>query len=198
MTEEDPKHVMDSDDENFEAPASKTIDDMLKADENDPSLMKMKQELLGDAAAGSGKVIVDESDTRQVIVKKLSLVVEGRDDVSMDLTEDLDKIKTKKFVLKEGIKFRIRIEFIVQREIVTGLKYIQKTQKGPLTVDKMKHMVGSFPPKMEPFTTLTETIDAPSGMLMRGVYTVVSLFTDDDKNEHLKWEWAIEIKKDWD
>ena len=62
----------------------------------------------------------------------------------------------------------------------------------------MKHMVGSFPPKMEPFTTLTETIDAPSGMLMRGVYTVVSLFTDDDKNEHLKWEWAIEIKKDWD
>ena len=43
---------------------------------------------------------MDESDTRQVIVKKLSLVVEGREDVSMDLTEDLDKIKAKKFVLK--------------------------------------------------------------------------------------------------
>ena len=47
MSEEDPKHVMDSDDENFAPPATKTIDDMLKADENDPSLMKMKQELLG-------------------------------------------------------------------------------------------------------------------------------------------------------
>jgi hypothetical protein len=24
-----------------------------------------------------------------------------------------------------------------------------------------------------------------------------SLFTDDDKTEHLKWEWALEIRKDW-
>ena len=31
--------------------------------------------------------------------------------------------------MKEGIKLRIRIEFIVQREIVTGLKYIQKTKR---------------------------------------------------------------------
>lgn len=34
-------------------------------------------------------------------------------------------------------------------------------------------------------------------MLARGSYSVTSLFTDDDKNEHLKWEWAFEIKKDW-
>ena len=46
-----------------------------------------------------------------------------------------------KFVIKEGIKFRIRIDFVVQREIVTGLKYIQKTSRMGVTVDKMKHMV---------------------------------------------------------
>ncbi len=67
-----------------------------------------------------------------------------------------------------------------------------------VTVDKLKHMVGSYAPKKEPYTTLTETMDAPSGMLMRGEYKVSSMFTDDDKHEHLKWEWAIEIKKDWD
>ena len=32
-----------------------------------------------------------------------------------------------KFVLKEGCKFKIRIEFYVQRDIITGLKYVQKT-----------------------------------------------------------------------
>jgi Rho GDP-dissociation inhibitor len=34
-------------------------------------------------------------------------------------------------------------------------------------------------------------------MLARGEYTVGSLFTDDDKSEHLKWEWTIKVEKDW-
>lgn len=34
-------------------------------------------------------------------------------------------------------------------------------------------------------------------MITRGSYSVTSLFTDDDKNEHLKWDWTFEIKKDW-
>ena len=83
----------------------------------------------GSAAAGSGAVVVDESDPRKVIVKALALVVEGREDVTMDLTQPINVIKTKKFVLKEGIKFRIRIDFQVQREIVHGLKYVQKTYR---------------------------------------------------------------------
>ncbi len=39
----------------------------------------------------------------------------------------------KTFVIKEGIQFRIRIDFIVQREIVSGLKYVQKTSRMALT-----------------------------------------------------------------
>ena len=64
-------------------------------------------------------------------------------------------------------------------------------------VDKMTHMVGSYAPKLEAHSYQTPLEDAPSGMLKRGTYTVSSLFTDDDKHEHLKWEWAIDIKKDW-
>lgn len=33
------------------------------------------------------------------------------------------------FVIKEGVSYRIRIDFIVQREIVHGLKYVQKTYR---------------------------------------------------------------------
>ena len=64
-------------------------------------------------------------------------------------------------------------------------------------VDKMSHMVGSYPPKIELQSYVTPAEDAPSGMMSRGSYTVHSLFTDDDKHEHLKWEWSFEIKKDW-
>ena len=64
-----------------------------------------------------------------MIVKSLSLVVEERDDVVIDLTEDLATIKTKSFTIKEGVKFRIKINFVVQREIVHGLKYVQKTYR---------------------------------------------------------------------
>lgn len=190
---------LDQDDEpNYQAPAVKTIDDMLEADKEDASLQQYKATLLGSATAGSGAVVVDDSDPRKVIVKSLVLIVEGREDVNMDLTEDLSVVKTKKFVIKEGIKFRIRIDFQVQREIVHGLKYIQKTYRAGIPVDKMTHMVGSYAPNTELYSTLTPVEDAPSGMMKRGTYSVNSLFTDDDKSEHLKWDWSIDIKKDWD
>jgi len=56
-------------------------------------------------------------------------------------------------------------------------------------------MVGSFGPKKELQSFTAKAEQAPSGMLARGTYTIKSLFTDDDKNEHLKWEWKLEIKK---
>ena len=46
------------------------------------------------------------------VLKKLAFEVEGRDDLEIDLTGDLS---TKpKFDIKEGIKFKIRIDFMVQ------------------------------------------------------------------------------------
>lgn len=66
-----------------------------------------------------------------------------------------------------------------------------------ISVDNQKVMVGSYPPKKELQSFLCPMEDAPSGMLARGTYNVKSLFTDDDKREYLKWEWVIEIKKDW-
>jgi len=193
-----PVDVDQEDEPYYKAPPEKTIDAILETDKDDQSLQQYKATLLGSAAAGSGAVIVDELDLRKVIVKSLTLVVEGRDDVTMDLTENLKDVKRKSFVLKEGVKFRIRINFNVQREIVHGLKYVQKTYRANIPVDKMTHMVGSYAPNAEIYSTLTPMEDAPSGLVKRGTYSVSSLFTDDDKTEHLKWDWTIEIKKDWE
>ncbi|XP_031355524.1 rho GDP-dissociation inhibitor 1 isoform X1 [Photinus pyralis] len=192
--QEDFDHETDS---TYKPPPEKTIEEILATDQEDESLRKYKQALLGQAE--SGTVIVEPDDPRKVIVKKLVLVVADRPEVSLDLTGDISKLKKETFAIKEGISYRIRIEFIVQREIVHGLKYVQKTYKLglPEPVDKMTHMVGSYAPKSEMQSYTTPPEDAPSGMMTRGNYTVHSLFTDDDKHEHLKWEWSFDIKKDW-
>jgi len=50
----------------------------------------------------------------------------------------------------------------------------------------MTHMVGSYAPKATIYSYTTPVEDAPSGFTGRGKYHVSSLFTDDDKHEHLK------------
>ncbi|KAL0840907.1 hypothetical protein ABMA28_014706 [Loxostege sticticalis] len=179
----------------YKPPPEKTIEEILAADQEDESLRKYKEALLGQAQ--SGTVVVDVNDPRKVIVKKLALCVVDRDDLELDLSGDLTDLKKQVFVIKEGVQYRIRIDFIVQREIVHGLKYVQKTYRMGVPVDKMTHMVGSYPPKTEIQSYTTPPEDAPSGLMARGSYTVNSLFTDDDKNVHLQWEWSFEIKKDW-
>ncbi|XP_051171067.1 rho GDP-dissociation inhibitor 2 [Leptopilina boulardi] len=180
---------------NYKPPPEKTIEQILEADKEDESLRKYKEALLGDAK--SGNVIVEPDDPRKVIVKKLILRVVDGPQMELDLTGDLSKLKKQTFVIKEGVSYKIQIDFIVQREIVHGLKYVQKTYRLGVPVDKMTHMVGSYPPKMEIQSYVTPSEDAPAGVVARGSYTVQSLFTDDDENEHLKWEWSFDIKKDW-
>lgn len=179
----------------YKPPPEKTIDEILATDQEDESLRKYKEALLGQAQTGT--VIVEPDDLRKVLVKKLVLVVVDRPEISLDLTGDISKLKKETFTIKEGVSYKIRIEFFVQREIVHGLKYIQKTFRMGVPVDKMTHMVGSYAPKTEIQSYTTPSEDAPSGLMARGSYTVQSLFTDDDKHEHLKWEWTFEIKKDW-
>lgn len=217
-------HEEEEHDENYKAPAQKTIEEILALDNEDESLRKYKEALLGSQA---DKIIVDSNNPKNVIVKKLALIVQGRDDLELDLSGDLTQLKKKSFTIKEGIQYKIKIEFFVQREIVHGLKYVQKTYRLGVPVDKMTHMVigfihsnifityhlfirlliqknfmnylkvGSYPPKMEIQSYVTNFEEAPSGLLSRGEYIVSSLFTDDDKSEHLKWEWSLKVEKDW-
>lgn len=66
-----------------------------------------------------------------------------------------------------------------------------------LPVDKSDYMVGSYGPRDTEYEFLTPVEEAPKGMLARGTYNIKSKFTDDDKHDHLSWEWNLNIKKDW-
>jgi Rho GDP-dissociation inhibitor len=176
----------------YQAPAKKSLDEILKTDAEDESLALYKKALLGTVGA------VFPSDPRHVIVQKLALIVQGRPDIELDLTNLDDPKKKTTLVLKEGCTYKVKIYFYVQREIVQGLKYVQQSYRAGIRVDKSTLMVGSYAPKTELQFCTTKEEEAPTGMMARGTYNIKSLFTDDDKNEHLKWEWKLEIKKDWD
>ncbi|KAK2167586.1 hypothetical protein LSH36_26g09051 [Paralvinella palmiformis] len=192
-------HEHDQEDETtpgYKPPAEKPLDQILQLDQDDESLKKYKEQLLGGTNVAGLEVFPE--DPRHVIVIKCALLVDGRPDIEMDLApESVKELKKKTFLLKEGCSYRMCVYFYVQRDIVTGLRFTQKSFRKGIQVDKMNHMVGSYGPKKELQSYTTPPEEVPSGMLARGHYTNKSLFTDDDKNEHLKWEWNLEIKKDW-
>ncbi|XP_054160268.1 rho GDP-dissociation inhibitor 2-like [Oppia nitens] len=200
MSETGGDHKVDTHEEeedlSYKPPPEKTLNEIINADKEDESLQKYKQTLLG--AATQDLVIIEADNPNRVIVKQLALLVEGRPDMVLDLsTGNLEAIKKQIFTIKEGIQYRIRIDFIVQREIVTGLKYQQKIHRHGIQVEKMNQMVGSYAPKVDLQSYTSPVEEMPSGLLSRGTYNVKSLFTDDDNHQWLKWEWNFELKKDW-
>jgi len=176
----------------YKAPEQKSVSEIQQLDADDESLVRYKQTLLGELPPEAAP----KDDPRKVIVEKMIILVEGRDDTVFDLT-DLAKVKEGKHVIKEGIAYKLKIVFKVHHEIVAGLKFHNVISKKGINVDKQTHMVGSFPPKGEAHEFTIKEADMPKGMLARGNYKVKSKFLDDDKNVHLAWEWQFELKKDW-
>lgn len=179
--------------ENYQAPAKKSLDEIIQQDDADESLRKYKEALLGKATKAAP--IPFPNDARRVIVQKMSLLANDKE-IELDLGGDLSKLKKQPFTIKEGSEYRIRVYFYVQREIVSGLKYLQVISRGPLK-DKQEYMVGSYGPADQAYSYTTQPEEAPKGMLARGDYTVKSRFTDDDGHDHLTWEWTIHIGKEW-
>uniref|UniRef100_A0ABI7ZWG3 Rho GDP dissociation inhibitor beta n=1 Tax=Felis catus TaxID=9685 RepID=A0ABI7ZWG3_FELCA len=218
MTEKDPEaHLEEDVDEldsklNYKPPPQKSLKELQEMDKDDESLIKYKKTLLGD-----GPVVADPT-APNVKVTRLSLVCDSAPGpITMDLTGDLEALKKETFVLKEGVEYRVKINFKeygpwkitgnynyscgaskqVNRDIVSGLKYVQHTYRTGVKVDKATFMVGSYGPRPEEYEFLTPIEEAPKGMLARGTYHNKSFFTDDDKHDHLTWEWNLSIKKEW-
>ena len=67
-----------------------------------------------------------------------------------------------KELFKEGAEYTIGIEFKVNNEIVSGLRYNQVVTRKGIKVDKMNLMVGSYAPRADDYTFTTELDEAPS------------------------------------
>lgn len=88
---------------------------------------------------------MDPADTRRCIILSLALEVEGRPDITIDLSADgaLESLKTKPFTIKEGAHFRMKATFKVQHDVLSGLKYLQVVKRKGLRVGKDEEMIVS-------------------------------------------------------
>ncbi|CAJ1076446.1 rho GDP-dissociation inhibitor 3 [Xyrichtys novacula] len=178
---------------NYNPPAQKSLQEIRELDKDDQSLVKYKQTLLGTLP------ITTDLSMPNVQVTRLTLLSESAPEpITMDLTGDLKALKEKTFILKEGVTYRLKIDFKVNREIISGLKYHHVTSRKGIVVEKVSHMVGSYGPKVEEHEFVSTPDEAPLGIMSRGHYQVKSCFIDDDKIVYLAWDWNLDIKKDWD
>ncbi|XP_023646442.1 rho GDP-dissociation inhibitor 1 [Paramormyrops kingsleyae] len=182
----------DTESVNYRAPAQKSLQEIQELDKDDESLRKYKEALLGSAPKAADPSVPNVQVTRLTLVCDASPAP-----LTLDLQGELDALKKQSFVLKEGVEYKIKINFKVNKEIVSGLKYVQQTFRKGVKIDKSDYMVGSYGPRDTEYEFLTPMEEAPKGMLTRGTYNIKSKFTDDDKHDHLSWEWNLNIKKDW-
>jgi len=190
------------DDYKINKEAIKKVDDLMKKDQDDESLKKWKESLLGNAL---NQDVSPKDDPRRVVIQSLTIIAEGRPDgdivYKFDGTkEQLEKLKDQPFILKEGCSYKTRIAFKVQHELVTGLKYVNTVYRKGIRVDKEETMIGSYGPQKEPHTVDIPRKgfeEAPKGMMYRGTYKANVKFIDDDGQCHLQYDYAFAIKKDW-
>jgi len=76
----------------------------------------------------------------------LALEVEGRPDITIDLTAagSVEALKTKPFTIKEGAQFRMKATFRVQHDVLSGLKYLQVVKRKGIRVGKDEEMIVSL------------------------------------------------------
>ncbi|XP_060027738.1 rho GDP-dissociation inhibitor 1 isoform X1 [Erinaceus europaeus] len=125
---------------NYKPPAQKSIQEIQELDKDDESLRKYKEALLGRVAVSA------DPNVANVIVTRLTLVCStAPGPLELDLTGDLESFKKQSFVLKEGVEYRIKISFRVNREIVSGMKYIQHTYRKGVKSSVPLHRAGPSP-----------------------------------------------------
>jgi hypothetical protein len=151
------KHHQDheSDDENntehgYKAPQKMDIGSIVAKDESDESLTRYKKLLLGNVSDGKQvqNQLIDPNDPRIVIPIRITLLFDNhKPDVTFELKGSLEQLRDlhskRTITIKEGEHYRTQLEYYVQRDIVTGLKLVNKVLKArTITVDKSKYMIG--------------------------------------------------------
>ncbi|KAK4688816.1 Rho GDP-dissociation inhibitor, partial [Tremellales sp. Uapishka_1] len=160
----------------------------------DESLQRWKMSLgLGPTAGGGSK---------KVVLKTLFLSSPTLDNpISVDLTQspaELARLKKEMIIIKEGVEYSVGITFVVENEIVSGLKYLQVVKRSGLKVDKTEAMLGSYGPQDAVYTKVFASEESPSGLLARsGSYVVRSRVVDDDNHVWLDFEWGFKLAKEW-
>jgi len=177
-----------------------SVNEILNMDKNDDSLQKYKQSL-----GISQDVFAPKDDPRRVVIEEMKVSCENRPagDIvyKLETPEAIAKLTNSPFVLKEGSNYRFQLVFRVQHELCLGLKYVNTVTRLGVKVATNNLVIGSFAPQKQSYVMTFPKHgweETPKGMLARGSYKARTQFIDDDNQKHLEFEYAFEIKKEWE
>ncbi|CAK9324874.1 unnamed protein product [Citrullus colocynthis] len=170
-----------------------SLKEQLDKDKDDESLRKWKERLLGSVDLSA----IGESKEAEVKILSLTIQCPGREDLVLPLPFTKTSKSSSLFSLKEGSPYRLRFNFFVAGNIVSGLKYTNTVWKTGVKVDHTKKMLGTFSPQKEPYVYEMEEETTPSGMFARGSYSARTKFVDDDGKCYLDVSYHFEIQKNW-
>lgn len=167
-----------------------SLKDQIEKDQEDESLRRWKEKLLGCLES-------DLNGQMEPEVKFHSIGILSSDfgEINTPLPVSGDQSKPVLFTLKEGSEYRLKITFSVLHNIVSGLAYTNTVWKGGVEVDRKNGMLGTFAPQREPYIHTLEEETTPSGVLARGNYTAKLRFEDDDRRCHMELDYVFEIRK---
>ncbi|TGZ58298.1 hypothetical protein CRM22_009678 [Opisthorchis felineus] len=183
--------VAEDDGSGYKVPAKKTLEEIKKMDEEDESLRRYKEALLGSAA----NAVPFPQNPKSVILESFTICVENQPERTISLIGALADTTCEAIPIPEGANYHIKVNYYVQRDIVTGLQYAQSVYRGPVRVDRSSAMMGSYAPQNEVRVWKSDTFEAPKGTMHRGTYHIKSRFVDADKNEYVSWKWDIQVVK---
>lgn len=188
------------DTEGYVVGEKKTVQEYTQLDAQDESLAKWKASLgLGD---DGNAFPVKAGDARKVVIVEMRLEFPHDDTPPVSVMLEDEEGNTLKrdisFSIKERAVYELVVRFRVQGEIITGLRYLHSVKKTGIRVDKTDEPLGSYAPNTinKPYYEKRfDAVEAPSGMLVRGNYSAIAKFVDDDKNVHLQFPWSFAITK---
>ena len=144
------------------------LSDALAADAGDEALRRYKQSLLGDAV-----LLGADAETRRVVIRSVSLVVDGRPPIVLPLATPDEQAASSaaRLVVKEGATYVLRLTFTVHREVVLGLRWSHVVTRLGVPVDRDSVVLGAYAPRVAPpYEFELPATEWPSGMLARGSY----------------------------
>ncbi|WFD31882.1 rho GDP dissociation inhibitor [Malassezia sp. CBS 17886] len=187
-----------------------SIQEYASLDAEDESLRRWKENLGLSASAVDGAV---DQNAPKIVIHSLSLesaaLAGGAVRIQLDRPGELEKLEKNPLQVIEGIEYNVVLTFTVGREVFSGLKYLHVVRRAGMPVDRMEEMIGSYPPRKEPYTKRFAPSEAPSGLLARsGTNSVRSRYVrgraagdlrasiiDDDGVVFADFSWSFKLVK---
>ena len=190
----DEDDVVEEEDSNYVVSEKKTVAELMEDKEGeDEAMKKYKESLLGVNTLTNN----NDPNAAPVEIIELRLLFVGRDPLIIPLGKQMGDNTAAVVHLKENEQYVCQLVFAVNKEIVSGLKFLRQVYRSGIRVDKEQIMVGSYAPTATPIVFKLEEDIVPGGMLARATYRSKIKLIDEDKTVHAQVEYAFKIVKKW-